>query len=332
MTAIIPVAGAGTRLRPFTYTQPKPLIPVAGKPILSYIVEQLVGLGVGQFVFVIGYLGEKVQDFVEETYPQLDTRFVLQEERRGSGHAVWLAREALGGAREVVIVFGDTILEGRLDHVVNCETTCMAIKPVEDPRSFGVVELDADGRIARMVEKPRMPKSNKALVGFYKVSDYALLHDTLGQVLAEAERSDDDEVTLTDGLMAMLDAGHAMHAEHVDRWYDCGNPEVLLRTNRTLLDGVSYAEAETPAFDGCIFVHPVSIGRGCEIRNAIIGPYVSLGDHSVVERAILSDCIVGRYTRLDNVTLEHSVVGNDTALAGRPQRINIGDNTELSLG
>ena len=331
MKAIIPIAGAGKRLRPFTYTQPKPLIPVAGKPILSYIIDQLLGLGIEEFVFVVGYLGDKVTAYVEEEYPDLPKQFVQQDERRGSGHAVWLAREAVGPQHEVIVVFGDTILEGKLRHIVECDKTCMAIKKVEDPRAFGVVELNRDGTISRMVEKPRMPKSNDAMVGFYKIADFPRLLSALSDRLAVQE-SGGPEVTLTDGLMALLDAGDVMHAEHVDRWYDCGNTEVLLATNRILLEKQGYADSQLPAFDGTIIIHPVSIGEGCKIEHAVIGPNVSIGDYAIVSRSILSDSIVGRYAHLQEVSLKHSVVGNDTALTGQPQTINIGDNTELSLG
>lgn len=330
MKAIIPIAGAGKRLRPFTYTQPKPLIPVAGKPILSYIVEQLVGLGIDEYVFVLGYLGSKVREFVEEQFPEIEARFVIQADRRGSGHAIWLAEEAVGDEREVVIVFGDTLLEGPLERIVHCAHTCLAIKPVEDPRAFGIVELGEGSTVRGMAEKPRLPRGNNAMVGFYKISDYRALHASLGQVLAEAP-TDNEEITLTDGLINLLDRGHVMHAEQVDRWYDCGNAEVLLATNRALLEQRGYAETQLPAFDRTILVHPVTIGKGCRISDAIIGPHASIGDYATIDRTIVSDAIVGRYAQLHEVNLEHSVVGNDTILTGQARRINIGDHTELSL-
>ena len=330
MKAIIPIAGAGKRLRPFTYTQPKPLIPVAGKPILSYIIEQLRGLGIRDYVFVLGYLGSKVREYVEERYPDISAQFVIQADRRGSGHAIWLAAEAVGGTEEVVIAFGDTLLEGPIERIVDCAHTCLAIKPVEDPRAFGIVELDDGGRVRRMAEKPRMPRGNNAMVGFYKVSDYGALHESLSEVLAEAP-SPREEVTLTDGLINLLDRGHVMHTEHVDRWYDCGNAEVLLATNRALLEQRGYGDTQLPAFDRTILVHPVTIGKGCRIQDAIIGPHASIGDHATIDRAIVSDAIVGRYAQLHGVNLEHSIVGNDTILTGRARSINIGDHTELSL-
>ena len=330
MKAIIPVAGAGKRLRPFTYTQPKPLIPVAGKPILSYIVDQLVDLGVTEFVFVIGYLGEKIRDYIDWTYPQLQTTFVVQEERRGSGHAVWLSKQAIGNAKEVIVVFGDTLIEGGVAEIVNCPHTCMAIKPVEDPRRFGVVELKDDGTIKSMVEKPRMPRSNQALVGFYKIGDFPLLYSTLGGMLEDHDN--DESITLTDALMNMLDGGHAMHAEQVHRWYDCGDPTVLLATNRTLLGKRKYGQSQAPAFDGTIIIHPVAIGKNCQISHSIIGPNVSVGDNAIIEHSMVRESIVGRFANINQVNLTDSVIGNDTALSGRPQSLNIGDNTELELG
>ena len=330
LKAIIPIAGAGKRLRPFTYTQPKPLIPVAGKPILSYIIEQLRDLGVREYVFVLGYLGSKVKDFVLENFPEIEPRFVIQADRRGSGHAIWLAEEAVADTKEVVIAFGDTLLEGPIDKVVHCEHTCLAIKPVDDPRAFGVVEVDKRGHVRGMAEKPRMPRGNNAMVGLYKISDYGALHASLTQVLAEAP-SPSVEVTLSDGLINLLDRGHVMHTEQVDRWYDCGNAEVLLATNRALLEKRGYGETQLPAFDRTILVHPVTIGKGCRISDAIIGPHASIGDFATIDRTIVSDAIVGRYARLHEVNLEHSIVGNDTILTGQARRINIGDHTELSL-
>ena len=330
MKAIIPIAGAGKSLRPFTYTQPKPLIPVAGKPILSYIIEQLQELGIREYVFVLGYLGDKVREYIEERYPKLKTVFVHQSDRRGSGHAIWLASEAVGQEREVVIAFGDTLIEGPVEKIVHCPHTCLAIKPVEDPRQFGIVEVLEDGTVKRMTEKPRMPRGNQAMVGFYKIVDYAALHASLTQVLAEAT-SHRQEITLTDGLINLLDRGHVMHTEHVDRWYDCGNAEVLLATNQQLLDKLGYAESQLPSFDRTILIHPVTIGKGCRISDAIIGPHASIGDYVTIERTIVRDAIIGRYSQLHDLNLQHSIVGNDTHLSGQARAINIGDNTELSL-
>ncbi len=165
MIAIIPVAGAGTQLRPLTYTQPKPLIPVAGKPIISFIVDQLQAVGVSEFIFVLGYLGEKIREYLEQRYPDLNKKFVVQEQRLGSGHAIWSARELLRDANELIIYFGDTIVEMDFGQMLNSPNSCLAIKKVQEPKGFGIVEFDPKNKVRRVVEKPKIPMSNIALVG-----------------------------------------------------------------------------------------------------------------------------------------------------------------------
>ena len=163
MKAIIPVAGAGTKLRPHTYTQPKALIPIAGKTILSFIVDQLREAGITEFIFIVGYLGEKIQDYVKQTYPDLTTHFVFQNERQGTGHAIELTRNIVG-TDEVFVALGDTICEYDVKEVVNSEYSMLGIKKVDDPRNFGVASVGEDGFIEQVVEKPAIPKSNMALV------------------------------------------------------------------------------------------------------------------------------------------------------------------------
>ncbi|MEZ4988266.1 MAG: nucleotidyltransferase family protein, partial [Saprospiraceae bacterium] len=179
MKAIIPVAGAGVRLRPLTYTQPKPLIPVAGKPIISFIIDQLKEVGVDEFVFIIGYLGEKIEHYVKDHYPSLKAVFVQQAERLGSGHAIWTAKAAFEDAPEIVIVFGDVIIDADWSAIVHNPTSCLAVKKVPDPRQFGIVELNEDGRVHRLVEKPRIPRSDLAMVGLYKINEVQLFLDAL---------------------------------------------------------------------------------------------------------------------------------------------------------
>src|SRR5690606_41863444 len=174
MKAIIPVAGAGTKLRPHTYTQPKALIPLAGKTILSINVDQLHAAGINEFVFIVGYLGEKIQDYIRQKYPQLTCHFIFQQERKGTAHAVKLAKEILGD-EEVFIVLGDTICEYKIDQMLASEYSMLGVKKVDDPRSFGIAEIDGNGFITRVVEKPSIPKSNMALVGLYRIKETALL-------------------------------------------------------------------------------------------------------------------------------------------------------------
>ena len=164
MKAIIPVAGAGAKLRPHTYTQPKALIPIAGKTILSFIVDQLNAAGLHEFIFIVGYLGEKIQEYVKQTYPDLKCHFVYQNERQGTGHAIELTKNIVGDD-EVFVVLGDTICEYDVGAVLSSEYNMLGVKKVDDPRNFGVAEIDDDGFISHVIEKPSIPKSNMALVG-----------------------------------------------------------------------------------------------------------------------------------------------------------------------
>ncbi len=331
MKAVIPVAGAGTNLRPLTYTQPKPLIPVAGKPIISFIVEQLLEIGVRDFVFVIGYLGEKIQKFMEKAYPDLNTTFVTQENRLGSGHAIWTAREEIRGEDEIIIFFGDTIIDADFKSIMKSPLSCLGVKRVDDPRQFGVVEYGKDGIVTKVVEKPKIPKSNMAMVGFYKILEVDLLLEVLDEQIKGDNIGEGDEYPLTDGLMKMTERGAKLTVSKVNNWFDCGKKEILLKTNAILLDKEGYASSHLPTYDNSIVIHPVSIGKNCKITNSIIGPHSTIGDNAVIDSTIVRNSIIGNYASLKEVVLQNSVVGNDTAITGMRQSLNIGDNTEIDF-
>lgn len=330
MKAVIPVAGAGTRLRPLTYTQPKPLIPVAGKPIISFTIDQLMALGIRDFVFIIGYLGEKIKNYIEQSYPEINKIFVSQELRMGSGHAIWTAREAISDADEVFIFFGDVIVDANFNQVMATPGSCLGVKKVGDPREFGVVEFDQNGFVNRVVEKPKIPKSNLAMVGFYKISDVDAMIEAMDHNISKNIRSN-GEFPLTDALMRMIEMGVKFHTVAVDNWFNCGKKEVLLETNANFLDREGYASANLPSFDNSIIINPVSIGENCKISNSIIGPHVTIGNNAVIKHAIVKDSIIGNYASIQEVILQKSVVGNDTAITGLRQSLNIGDNTEIDF-
>ena len=330
MKAIIPVAGAGTNLRPLTYTQPKPLIPVAGKPIISFIIDQLTKLGIRDFVFVIGYLGEKIKIFLEQAYPDINMEFVTQENREGSGHAIWSAKEFIGDTEEIFIFFGDTIIDIDFAEVMSSEESCIAVQRVDNPRDFGVVEFGTDGLIKRVVEKPNIPMSNMAIVGFYKIKDPQQLIQGLDYNIRNNLRND-GEFPLTDGLMRMIENGHKFRTARVNSWFDCGKKDILLQTNSLLLDKEGYASSDLPNYDNTIIIHPVSIGEGCRISNSIVGPHVTIGNHAVIESAIVKNSILGNYASIREAVLQNSIIGNDTAITGLRQSLNIGDNTEIDF-
>ncbi|TXB63104.1 sugar phosphate nucleotidyltransferase [Phaeodactylibacter luteus] len=330
MKAIIPVAGAGTRLRPLTYTQPKPLIPVAGKPIISFIIDQLIEQGIRDFVFVIGYLGEKIRNYVDRAYPHINREYITQDDRLGSGHAIWTARELLDPDSDVVVFFGDIIIDVDFKRVLNSPDSCLCIKKVQDPRKFGVVELGPGGEVRKVAEKPKIPKSDMAMVGFYKVRQAGKLIEALDFNIKHNIRSN-GEFPLTDAFMRMIEQGARFSTVVVDNWFDCGKKEVLLDTNAAFLDREGYASTNLPQFDNSIIIHPVSIGQNCKISNSIIGPHVTIGNNARISHTIIKDSIIGNYAHIKEVILQRSVVGNDTAITGLRQSLNLGDNTEIDF-
>ena len=328
MKAIIPVAGAGTNLRPLTYTQPKALIPIAGKPILGYILDSLIEADVDQFIFVVGYLGEKVRAYVEKNYPSIEKSFPFQSDRRGLGHAIWTAHSFLEPDDDVIIVLGDTILELDWSEFIRSDRSCLGVKKVSDPRKFGVVEVDQKGKVKQLIEKPNIPKSNLAIAGVYKVKTVGNLIHTLDQIIHQNESSN-KEIELTDGLMELVRNGDEFFVQEVSNWFDCGNRRVLLETNARILERNHNGGSHN--FENTIIIPPVFLGRKCKISNSIIGPNVSVGTNVKIKSSIIDDSIIGDYSHLKRVALHRSVIGQDVSINGMHQSLNIGDNTEIDF-
>ncbi|MEP7237470.1 MAG: sugar phosphate nucleotidyltransferase [Ferruginibacter sp.] len=329
MKAIIPVAGAGTKLRPHTYTQPKALIPLAGKTILSIIVDQLHEAGIKDFIFIIGYLGEKIQDYVQKNYPELNCHFVQQSERYGIGHAINLTRELVGDD-EVLIVLGDTIADYDVKEVIDSPVSMLGIKKVDDPRNFGVAEIEEDGSISRVVEKPSIPKSNMALVGVYKIKETGFMFSCLEKLIVLKDKGYED-FSLTDALECMMQRGAKFKSFKVPNWFDCGKKETLLESNATLLKKFGGNVSEKHDFENTIIIPPVSIAEGCEIKNSVIGPNVTIGEHTKLNHAIIKDSIIGSYSNLFEIVLSKSLIGSDAEVKGVNRSLNIGDNTAIDL-
>ncbi len=330
MKAIIPVAGAGTKLRPHTYTQPKALIPLAGRTILSIIMDQLVEGGIKEFVFVVGYLGEKIQHYVESKYPDLTCHFVQQNSREGTGHAILLTRDIVQND-EMLIVLGDTITECNIKEVIESPYSMLGLKKVDDPRNFGVAEIDDNGNITRVVEKPQIPKSNLALVGLYKIKESQQLYQCLQDNINNNIKSH-EVFLLTFSLECMIQHGVRFSPFKVSNWFDCGRKDTLLETNAILLKKYKLASNPVLPYENTIIIPPVSIGEGCNIKNSIIGPNVAIGDNTVVNYSIVKDSIIGSFSNLYEVVLKSSLIGSDANIRGLSQSLNIGDNTEIDLG
>lgn len=329
MKAIIPVAGAGTKLRPHTYTQPKALIPLAGKTILSLIVDQLHEAGIKDFIFIIGYLGEKIQKYVEKEYPELNCSFVQQNERFGIGHAINLTRELVAG-EEVIIVLGDTIADYDVKEIIDSPVSMLGIKKVDDPRNFGVAEINETGLITRVVEKPSIPKSNMALVGVYKIKETEFMFSCLEKLIVTNEKGY-EEFSLTDALECMMQRGAKFQSFKVTNWFDCGKKETLLESNATLLKKFGGNVSDNHTFENTIIIPPVTIAPGCEIKNSVIGPNVAIGEYTKLNHAIIKDSIIGSYSDLFEIVLSKSLIGSDAEVRGVNRSLNIGDNTAIDL-
>lgn len=329
MKAIIPIAGAGTKLRPHSYSQPKALIPLAGKTVLSIIIDQLKAAGINEIVFIVGYLGDKIQDYVKAKHPEITAHYVHQVDRQGVGHAIRLTKNIVDGA-EVVVILGDTICEYDVKQLLDSPYSLIGVRKVDDPRDFGVAEIEDDGFISHVVEKPHIPKSNMALVGVYKILETDQMFQCLENNIRQGLRSH-GEYSLTDALDCMIKMGAKFKSFKVENWFDCGRKETMLESNATLLKKFPI-KTNGEHYENTVIVQPVSIGTGCTIKNSIIGPNVSIGENTHIDYSIVKNSIIGAYSHLFDIVLDESVIGSDTNLRGETRSLNIGDNASIDLG
>jgi glucose-1-phosphate thymidylyltransferase len=329
MKAIIPVAGAGTKLRPHSYTQPKALIPLAGRTVLSIIVDQLREAGIQEFIFIVGYLGEKIEDFVKSKYPDLKAHYVHQIDRQGIGHAIRLTKN-IADNDEVFVVLGDSICEYDVQSVVNSPDSMIGVRKVDDPRDFGVAEINEEGYITHVVEKPQIPKSNMAMVGVYKIRESKQMFECLESNIHHGLRTH-GEYSLTYALDCMIRLNIKFKAFKVENWFDCGRRETLLESNAILLKKFA-PTTDAHLYENTVIIPPVSIGANCTIQNSIIGPNVAIGDNTTLNYSIVKDSIIGSFSNLFDIVLDASVIGSDTNLRGETRSLNIGDNTSIDLG
>lgn len=322
-TAVVPVAGAGTRLRPHTYTYPKVLLTVGDKPIIGHILDDLAAAGIKKVCLVTGYLGDQIKTYVSSAYPGLRVNYVEQPEPRGLGHAIWLTRGRVAGP--VLVMLGDTILSADLSKFLGGREDCIAVKEVADPRRFGVVEVK-NGYISAMVEKPEKPRTNLAIVGIYSFRDSSKLYGSL-QRLVDSGSTTKGEIQFTDALAMMVRGGHRIKPVRIEGWYDCGKPETLLETNRYILDRGGF-RFRVP---GCLVIPPVYVAPGAKVSGSIIGPHVSIGAGCRLERCIISDSIINEGAQVSDINLTGSLIGPSALVAGRRDKLNVGENSEVSF-
>lgn len=325
MKAIIPVAGVGSRLRPHTYTLPKVLLNVAGKPILGHILEELKNQGVRECSIIVGYMGDLVEEYVRRNF-DLDVTFITQEERKGLGHSIWLARQTFDD-EPILIILGDTIFEVDLSSIKNSSTSALGVKEVDDPRRFGVAEVNEQGVITRLVEKPEVPTTNLALVGLYYITNPMLLASSLENLIDQDIRTR-GEYQLTDALQIMIDKGEQFKTFGVEGWYDCGKSETLLSTNRYLLE----RQSTERQFSDAVVIPPVYISPNATIQRSVVGPNATIADDAVVVDSIVRDSIIGDGATVQQSLLENSIIGNNAAVRGQFLRANVGDSSAIDVG
>ncbi len=326
MKVIVPLAGFGSRLRPHTFSKPKPLINVAGKAVLGHVLDMFEGVDVEEFVFITGYLGEQVEDYVAEKYPNLKTQFKQQKELNGQSPAVLLAEEYVDGP--ILIAFVDTIIHAPLAELNDERADAVVyVKRVEDPRRFGVVEVGANSYVSRLIEKPETVENDLAVVGFYYMKDGPGFMKAIHRQIDENIMTK-GEYYLADAIQLMLDDGMKLRAEQVEVWEDCGKPETVLQTNRFLLDNGSDNSADFP--EGNYIINPpVYIHPSATIENSVVGPHVSVGADCVIKNAIIRDSIMDVGAMVEDGILGQSLIGQDAKVGGRFRQFNVGDKSVI---
>ncbi len=335
MNIIIPMAGMGKRMRPHTLTTPKPLIPVAGKPIVERLAEDIVKIAdkeIDEIAFIIGRFGEEVEQQLIDIAQRLGAKgkIYYQDEALGTAHAILCAAEALKG--EVTVAFADTLFIADFKFDNDSDAVIWTHK-VDNPADFGVVRKDESGKIDGFVEKPKEFVSNEAIIGIYYFKDGELLKREL-QYLIDNKIVRGTEYQLTDALQNMLDKGLTMRSASVEDWLDCGNKKATLITNMVLLDYIFNKDNKIDASATIVnstIIPPCIIGKNVGVINSIVGPHVSIGENTTVNMSIISDSIIQSNTIIAQTNIKNSMIGNFVECQGSEVSVNIGDYTSLKV-
>lgn len=328
MNVIIPLAGFGTRLRPHTFSKPKPLINVAGKPVLGHILDKLINEDLDEVVFIVGYLGDQIENYVKTAYPNIKGHYVEQKELNGQAPAILLARDIVQGP--TVIVFVDTLADADFATLSKEKSDgVIYVKEVEDPRRFGVVKLDEQGMIERFVEKPEDMSNRLAVIGMYYVREIQDLMRCCDD-LVKSKHKTHDEYFLADAFNLLIESGAKLRPQTVDVWLDCGKPETVLATNRYLLE---HGQDNSTAWknDQRVIIPPVHIHPTAIIERSVIGPYATIAEGCHISNSIVRDSVVDTGAYVSDHVLANSLIGRDAVLIGRPRRFNVGDSSVVGF-
>ena len=329
MKIVIPLAGFGKRLRPHTFTKPKPLINVAGKPVLGHVLDMFAALdNVDEIIFITGHLGEQIEEYVRREYPHIRASYFEQQEMNGQSTAIYLARERLHGP--MLMVFVDTIVKTDLSLLKDPTVEGVAwVKAVPDPRRFGVAEVGPDGYVTRLIEKPSDMHNNLVVVGFYYFRQAELLVDCIREQIERDIRTQ-SEFFLADAVNLMLQRGLKMRVQAVDVWQDCGKTETVLETNRYLLDNGHDNSAQVQA-EGFMVIPPVYIHPTAQIALLVIGPHATIGAGCRIDDSIIRDSVVDEGAVVQNGLLAQSLIGREAKVGGRFRAFSVGEASEVGF-
>lgn len=324
LRAIIPAAGFGTRLKPHTFSLPKVLLNVGGKPILGHIIDKILSEKISKATFIIGYLGEQIINYVNNNYPSLKADFVTQEEMLGLGHAIHEAIPTFDDD-EVFIILGDTIFDVNLKDVFAKKENSLGVKTVDDPSRFGVAVCENE-RIVKLVEKPQTNISNLALVGLYYIKNSKVLAECLKELFKKNIRTR-DEYQLTDALQLMIEKNEKITTFQVDGWYDCGKPETLLSTNKYLLSKYG----TNRKIENVVIIDPVYICESAIVKNSVIGPFTTISENCTVVDSVIRNSILSPGSSVYKAMLDNSIIGSNAIIKGSYKKLNAGDSSEIEF-
>lgn len=332
MKVVIPVAGIGSRLKPHTFTTPKPLMEVAGKTIIERVLDDVKKLNPEEIIFIVNYKKEMIQDYILKKFPNLKCRFVEQPTRDGDGDAIRCGLEGITKDDDVFVIFGaDTLIDFEIKKSILKNKLVDALiytMEVENPTHYGVVNHDKNLRIHEVEEKPEHPKSNLAIIGAYYFKSILRLKKYL-DYFKENKTTEKGEYKLIQAIRKYIDDNDSMvKAYKVKEWFDCGRPEILLESNKYFL-GKSSKSTKAIAHGNYLVIPPCYIHKSAKIANCVIGPYVSIGSDADLENVVIKNSIVGSKSQIKNIVLSNSLIGKEVLLKHRLKEINMGEKSEI---